>query len=184
MNEQVTPDAMSTQDENNLICEKLLRLKWTWIPHASLFVWADDNRQTFSFISKFDTWAEAGLILDVLQDLGTAAAYSALRSLDATFYNCRLKPAAIRAAALEYIRSLPLSDTPKTDAAARWYAAAGDVVSLDFARAQERRIADMLRAVERAKPPFSEADKSRDASAQWLGYRRVLAALSTIPEES
>jgi hypothetical protein len=84
----------------------------------------------------------------------------------------------------EALPSDPLA-TPKTDeVVVQGFEcdAAAHVVYADFARAQERRIAEMLRAVERAKPPFSEADKSRDASAQWLGYRRVLAALYTIPE--
>ena len=92
--EQRTPD--------ELICEKLLGWKQAdggWLKQDG-FMYAGCGTPSFT------TWADAGLILDKLQSLSTAAAYRALKMLDGAFYNCRLTPAAIRAAALSYIRSL------------------------------------------------------------------------------
>jgi hypothetical protein len=114
MDAQVPPDTLSTQDENKLICEKLLGLKWTWIPHASLFIWADDDRQTFSCIRKFDTWAEAGLILEALISHCPTLEYSDGKwdcyggdPFESFFHAyADTAPLAIRAAALEHIKAV------------------------------------------------------------------------------
>lgn len=104
--EQRTPDTLSTQAENELICEKLLGWTSDSYIEGRKWPWLDRHGNRRVVTPTFTDWASAGLILDVLQGLGTAASYHALKALDAAFYNCRLTPAAIRTVALEYIRSL------------------------------------------------------------------------------
>ncbi len=104
--EQRTPDEL--RQESELICEKLLG--WERLAGAAWsVVWNDKTTrgQQWPRTPAFDTWADAGLILEALQNAGTAESYDALRALDATFYNCRLTPTAIRAVAVEYVRRLP-----------------------------------------------------------------------------
>jgi hypothetical protein len=115
---------MSQQEENALICEKLLG--WvnptykTEIP-AWVVPSKDGEYQPTRFETpSFATWAEAGLILEALdkkdEDIevgngvknGVSGWYCrvSLRSInDAPF--CNTAQLAIRAAALAYIRSMP-----------------------------------------------------------------------------
>lgn len=110
--EQRTPEEeliLQHHAENVSIVEKLLGWKRAGDPGVPLWLKpaTATRREEQWYTSSFDTWADAGLILDVLQGLGTAASYRALKRLDGAFYNCQLTPAAIRAAALDYVRSLP-----------------------------------------------------------------------------
>lgn len=121
MSEQqlLSPDQVST-NEITLICVKLLGLHWKYIAHAGLCAWANDKGEVFS-INRFDTWAEAGLILAALDERnldveigngikdgvvsGWYCRLTGWRLNDSPF--CKEAPAAIRSAALKHIRSLP-----------------------------------------------------------------------------
>jgi hypothetical protein len=117
MSELRTPDSLSTQAENDLICEKLLG--WTkekcfsqYDGRSMGFVWKRGERDYPGWPS-FTTWADAGLILDALTNKYEEAIVTS------TLPGCWLAtagnhgcsgdtgPLAIRAATLEYIRSLP-----------------------------------------------------------------------------
>jgi len=101
--------AMTEQEENDLICEKLLG--WTREPGnrytSNMPYWREnDSVRTPSFT----TWADAGLILDAferihLSDYPDSTKRSILFERDMTKHASM--PLAIRATALEYIRSLP-----------------------------------------------------------------------------
>jgi hypothetical protein len=107
-----TPDALSTTEDNELLCEKLLG----WEVSSIIGYWfpSQDHAGTRRTPS-FDTWADAGLILDALAKRGVAIRVG---TSDPCMWGCWLiehpcqalattAPNAIRAAALEYIRSLP-----------------------------------------------------------------------------
>ena len=121
-----TPDALSTDAENELICEKLLN--WKRCPSAGEQQWYCnyDRRDPASgpFLTvvtpSFTTWAEAGLILEAMTaakvewDIHTAQVGGS--SVQVVLWHCSRRiptdwidsaPLAIRSAALEYIRSLP-----------------------------------------------------------------------------
>ena len=104
-----TPDAMST--ENELICEKLLG--WKRTDSRSPAIYVTDIEDVGRVAPSFTTWAEAGLILHALRLKGQT--FFALNSREAGWYfdlpdgatqgYFHSGPLAIRAAALEYIRS-------------------------------------------------------------------------------
>lgn len=112
---QPTPDALSTQAENELICEKLLGWEKVLMP--------EDNYPAFKrswchdpiYAPSFTTWPDAGLLLEALAKRGVAIRVG---TSDPGMWGCWLiehpcqalattAPNAVRAAALEYIRSLP-----------------------------------------------------------------------------
>lgn len=103
-NEQVTADALSTQAENELICEKLLGWHRPPAPPPGCYNTIDwsESRTTPSFT----TWAEAGLILDWLMSHIGPGLPRFRDGLAFRICNSTLTPLVIRAAALEYIRSL------------------------------------------------------------------------------
>jgi hypothetical protein len=111
--------AVTKQEENNLICEKLLG--WTRVPGnqytSNLPYWQEhDSIRTPSFT----TWADAGLILEALVSRGVYVSVHHGESGDnwksVMHWNryekmsCKFAitgPAAIRAVSLDFIRSLP-----------------------------------------------------------------------------
>lgn len=113
MSELRTPDALSTTEDNELICEKLLGWKVSsvigyWFPsqdHAG-------TRRTPSFT----TWADAGLILDALhardvtfevyRDGGGTLRWNVVIAM-CTYVCASSGPAAVRECALKYIRRRP-----------------------------------------------------------------------------
>jgi hypothetical protein len=121
---------MTTQEENVAICERLLKWKRARISGLGVHLWhakpyGDDGEQWVETPTpSFDTWADAGLILDAWIAVGndydiegtvteTRNAMSArLRQIKGTSYvgdfggDSETAPLAIRAAALEYIKSL------------------------------------------------------------------------------
>lgn len=106
---------MSEQEENELICEKLLG--WKRHEHNG-GVWWELPAPTGEYASsqfralKFTTWADAGLILDALShrcvDVGnlTDCWYCDIDGMLPT-PNAPTGPLAVRAAALKWIRNLP-----------------------------------------------------------------------------
>jgi hypothetical protein len=115
MTEQRTPDLLSTeQSENHLLCEKLLGWEKVLMP--------EDNYPAFKkswchdpvYAPTFTTWADAGLILEALRSKGvitsiqfTTAGYCAIGRWCSPMPATENIPAAIRAAAIEYVRSEP-----------------------------------------------------------------------------
>jgi hypothetical protein len=106
---------MTTEEENALICERLLG----WIREECYghngrsmgFVWKRGERD-YPGWKTFTSWADAGLILDALADKypvawKTDAGWHAHFDHEWEFTAHPTGPLAIRAAALEYIRSLP-----------------------------------------------------------------------------
>lgn len=130
MTTQVPPDAMNTHAENELICEKLLG--WERCQHPECDGWwhagmtcnyapgaVQENRRTRD-IPSFTTWAGAGLILEAMGrnhhiDFGKNShgegrwfcAFEDTSNIPVGEDYAETGPLAIRAAALEYIRSLP-----------------------------------------------------------------------------
>jgi hypothetical protein len=113
-NEQVTADALSTQAENELICEKLLGWHRPPAPPPGCYNTIDwsESRTT----PAFTTWAEAGLIIDRFEELAPvervdSVSYSScaerqMVDLAKLLRVGRLRPADVRAAALEYIKAV------------------------------------------------------------------------------
>jgi hypothetical protein len=112
MSEQRTPDELTA--ENDLICTKLLGLtKHCSAPSCPDWRTADGKR--FWSNPTFDNWADAGLILNALA--ATAVYFEHGYDDNDNEWFCEIRPhwsiwattgpLAIRAAALEYIRSLP-----------------------------------------------------------------------------
>jgi hypothetical protein len=117
MSEQGTTKDLSTDQENELICEKLLGWKraTSMLVAKPDFIWMDGHvrRKT----PRFTAWADAGLILEALAarkaypvvgrcaTVWTCTAHTKPRMDEATGCD-ESGPLAIRAAALEYIRSL------------------------------------------------------------------------------
>lgn len=114
MDAQRTPEALSTQAENELICEKLLGWK-RYVPDA----YEGQDRRWKRTITlpgitgdvkehtpSFTTWAEAGLILEALQKLSydKRSAADVLVLLGDRLIGALLTPADIRAAALDYLK--------------------------------------------------------------------------------
>jgi hypothetical protein len=116
---QPTPDELTA--ENELICEKLLGLKKHCDRPDCRDWYLPDDRRYWNNPS-FTTWADAGLILDALRE---KALVTMTQLRDGVPQRCTIvtayepandglhkgfgatTPLAIRAAALEYIRSLP-----------------------------------------------------------------------------
>lgn len=116
MTTQRTPEELSTQQENALICERLLGLK-KHCDDRDCPDWRTADGKRFWGTPSFTNWREAGLILDALAKAGQRP--------DTSYYdgwccfvdaNCGddpdikifdTGPSAVRAAALAYIRSLP-----------------------------------------------------------------------------
>jgi len=110
---------MTSQEENELICEKLLGWKLGGRNRFGTKMWldnpyGDDGAQWNTVVTpSFDTWAEAGLILDALSAAGIRAGLENLPSdhwafrifKGAVFQFGTTGPLAIRTAALEYIKS-------------------------------------------------------------------------------
>lgn len=111
---------MNTQEENELICEKLLG--WRRLTHNGVTWWevpstAGEFQPCVLVTPSFTTWAEAGLILDALQVAGQEPD---LWNVDAYWYvqastvgqpyedipHALTAPLAIRAAALAYIKAV------------------------------------------------------------------------------
>lgn len=92
-------DDKSTQAENELICEKLLG--WTGSIRNGWRLPSGEAAIPEFATPTFTTWAEAGLILEALQDVGA-------RKLELSIQIGRgeLTPQSIRSAALSYLRSL------------------------------------------------------------------------------
>lgn len=117
MNAQVPSDAMTTQQENGLICEKLLGFK-KHCDRPDCHDWrsADDKRYWNS--PAFTTWADAGLILEALRTHGLIAELQAREKeywfgicwpvSDNYVFDCRNEsgPLAIRTTALAYIKAV------------------------------------------------------------------------------
>lgn len=117
--EQGSPDALSS--ENALICEKLLGLT-KHCAAASCPDWRTADGKRFWSNPTFDNWSDAGLILDALRE---KALVTMTQLRDGVPQRCTIvtgiefgnegihkgfggtSPLAIRAAAIEYIRSLP-----------------------------------------------------------------------------
>jgi hypothetical protein len=110
MTEQRTPDELNA--ENELICEKLLG--WTRSKvHGYWFRDHGDHQSGLSVSTPtFNSWYHAGVILDALKakdcivsiQFAGNGGYCAVNHVSA---DDKPMPLAIRAAALEYIRSLP-----------------------------------------------------------------------------
>lgn len=113
-----TPDTLSTQAENELICEKLLGFVRGYTATGSgTVVWrkpATETRRVEEWYTpSFTTWADAGLIMDALSSRGQMPRIG--ERTDGAWY-CVLKDGvsiesftacgAIRAAALEYIKAV------------------------------------------------------------------------------
>lgn len=98
-----TPDELAT--ENALICEKLLGWHRPPPPPAGCYNTIDwsESRTTPSFT----TWADAGLILDWLMGHIGPNLEGIRDGLALNLRGRTLSPEKVRAAALEYIRSLP-----------------------------------------------------------------------------
>lgn len=115
MSEQRTPDELSPAQQTELICRKLLGLEWKYLQYAGLCVWANETGRTFSCIDRFETWAEAGLILEALSSHCPTLEYSDGKwdcyggdPFESFFHAyADTAPLAIRAAALEHIRRQP-----------------------------------------------------------------------------
>lgn len=101
---QRTPDELTA--ENELICEKLLG----WKPCSRHVVhgwmeWAVEPGPKFYRTPTFDSWREAGLILVAMQI--TMHRPDLLAELADKLAEGVMTPSEIRAAAVEYVRSLP-----------------------------------------------------------------------------
>lgn len=113
--EQVPPEALSTQQENALICEKLLGFK-KHCDEPDCPDWRTPTGQRYFGSPSFTTWADAGLIVsefnrrklevDINIDAGECWVTIWNPKPRSTTKSADLPPL-IRAAALEYIRSLP-----------------------------------------------------------------------------
>jgi hypothetical protein len=120
MTEQRTPDALSTQAENELICEKLLGFK-KHCDRPECRDWYLPGGGRYWNNPSFTTWADAGLILEAFErrhadydiertetDTGYASTFRVFtdRTSQKTL-RAGAVPLAIRAAAIKYVRSLP-----------------------------------------------------------------------------
>jgi hypothetical protein len=108
MTEQRTPDELGI--ENEVICEKLLG----WNRSSIVGYWFPSQEHAGTVRTpSFTTWGDAGLILDALASKGAMPGVHFNRGdwfaeHDGDYGNAFVSgPLAVRAAALEYIRSLP-----------------------------------------------------------------------------
>jgi hypothetical protein len=120
-NSQRAPDTLSTQAENELICEKLLRWNPVRACRNRIKEWldtpyGDDGAQWHTVVTpSFTHWAEAGLILEALSSHCPTLEYSDGKwdcyggdPFESFFHAyADTAPLAIRAAALEHIRRQP-----------------------------------------------------------------------------
>jgi hypothetical protein len=118
-NSHRAPEILSTQAENELICEKLLGWE-RWREPGKQLQWKnviDGGRGwTIEETPSFTTWAEAGLILDALHardvifEMYRDGAGTSRWNVVIAMITCsreRSGPAAVRDCALQYIRRLP-----------------------------------------------------------------------------
>lgn len=101
---QPTPDELNA--ENALICEKLLG--WERRSDGPSFLenyWRCATGGDRLTTPSFTTWAEAGLILEALQQPERWTATSTLTHLSQLLDEGHLTPAAVRTASLSYVRS-------------------------------------------------------------------------------
>ncbi len=113
MAEQRTPDELTTQQENELLCEKLL--EWKRLVYTTKVMW-EHPPTGVSDTPCFITWADAGLILDQFEGLApvervdsisySSCAEQQMVDLAKLLRVGRLRPADIRAAALKYIKAV------------------------------------------------------------------------------
>lgn len=115
MSELRTPEALSTQAENELICEKLLGWTSDSLVKGRKWPWLDRHGNRRVVTPTFADWASAGLILEALDDDGLAWILAngpdgdyEFRAVphampDRVFY-AETGPLAIRRAAIEYIK--------------------------------------------------------------------------------
>jgi hypothetical protein len=113
MDEQRTPDELGT--ENEAICETLLG----WKRSSIVGYWFPSPCHVGTLKTPaFDTWADAGLILDALDAKNIGVEVGNFANFEEHWYcdfegmalptpKGRTAPLAIRACAIEYIRSLP-----------------------------------------------------------------------------
>lgn len=98
---------MSEQEENELICERLLGWKRKNVNWSQSFSWVwDINGHTRKATPTFTTWSEAGLVLDWLMSVVGPGLESVRHDLSWKIQWRQLTPLAIRAAALEYIKAM------------------------------------------------------------------------------
>lgn len=116
-NSQRAPDTLST--ENELICEKLLG--WRRLCHNDVTWWEPPStgkfQPTMLAALSFETWDEAGMILDQFESRAPeervdsvnykSAAGEQMKKLGILLSRGQLRPLDIRAAGLDYVRSLP-----------------------------------------------------------------------------
>jgi hypothetical protein len=121
MDAQRTPDLLSMQTESELICEKLLGWDKARVRgDGTVERWHIGTGSNYrsSATPSFTTWADAGLILEAFAPLGGSVVMyvphhehhwscSPPGGRDVPVTDADTGPLAIRAAALEYIRSLP-----------------------------------------------------------------------------
>jgi hypothetical protein len=117
MSEHRTPDTLSTQAENEIICEKLLGWKRVSSTATRSAYWREPSGGERLNTPTFTSWAEAGLILEALRARGLVCELQAREKeywfgicwpiSDNYVYDCRedTGPLAIRTAALVFIRS-------------------------------------------------------------------------------
>lgn len=115
-NVTVSKDTLSSDQENELICERLLRWRKLFpsspLPGIEFIGWRD-NYGFDKPTPAFTTWAEVGLVLEALSSRDCKSAVGD-KSISGGWWCtvgpiCELRdtgPAAVRAAALEYIRSM------------------------------------------------------------------------------
>lgn len=107
MSEQGSTKDLSIDQENELICTKLLGWQLMETPLNQRDFWIDRNGMVVGDVPTFSIWADAGLILDALQGSELKPAGRACESLAHDLLDGLLTPLLVRAAALVYIRSLP-----------------------------------------------------------------------------
>jgi hypothetical protein len=100
MSEQGTTKDLSTQAENELICEEVLH----WKPTQRGWLKNDGYMYGGCGTPAFTTWAEVGLILDTLAARWPDSRVI-LRALGGSMVLGGLTPSEIRDAALEFLRS-------------------------------------------------------------------------------
>ena len=113
-NSHLAPEDRVTQNE--LICDRLLGWRKNTYQHPDSSIaftgWEDDDRSTPSFTA----WAEAGLIIDRFEELApvervdsvsySSCAEQQMLNLSKLLRVGKLRPADVRAAALEYIKAV------------------------------------------------------------------------------
>jgi hypothetical protein len=98
---------MTEQEENELICEKLLGWKKGTFEGTSLRRWDHEGKlicgPQYGWTPSFTTWADSGMILDWLMSHVGPGLTSFRDDIAFNVRNRTLTPAIVRAAALAYI---------------------------------------------------------------------------------